>query len=82
VAQVYLRYPAAVGEPPEQLRGFQKVFLAPGQSRTVTISLGRQAFSYWSTAHNAWETAPGTYEISVGSSSADTPLRATVTLLR
>jgi beta-glucosidase len=80
VAQLYLRYPASAGEPPEQLRGFQKVFLAPGESTKVTISLNRQAFSYWNTTRNAWDAAPGTYRISVGSSSADTPLQATLTL--
>jgi len=35
VVQLYLRFPATAGEPPLQLKGFQKVWLLPGQSSTV-----------------------------------------------
>ena len=39
VAQLYLTDPAAAGEPPYQLKGFQKVTLAPGRSQRITLQL-------------------------------------------
>ena len=42
--QAYIGDPAAAGEPPEQLKGFERVTLAPGQSAYVDITLGSQCF--------------------------------------
>ena len=78
--QVYVGDPASVGEPPEQLKGFDKVSLAPGQSTEVTISLGPQSFSTWDTAQQAWVETPGQYSVMVGDSSANLPETATVTI--
>jgi beta-glucosidase len=76
VAQVYVGMPASTGEPPKQLKGFQKVPLAPGQTKTVAISLGTTSFVHWNTRHNRWDIAKGTYRIYVGDSSANLPLEA------
>src|SRR3954470_17390506 len=46
VAQLYVGMPNETGEPPKQLKGYNKVALSPGQSKTVTLGLGRRAFSY------------------------------------
>ncbi|GAB3975667.1 glycoside hydrolase family 3 C-terminal domain-containing protein [Actinoallomurus acanthiterrae] len=78
VAQVYVSDPAVAGEPPRQLKGFQKVSLRPGQTRRLTFTLDRRAFSVWDTAAHAWTTVPGSYQVAVGDSSRDLPLRATV----
>ena len=78
VAQVYVEQPAAAGEPPRQLGGFKKVFLQPGESRTVTVSLDKRAFSRWSSKAHAWEVVDGVHGIAVGSSSRD--IRATATV--
>ncbi|MCW2946367.1 MAG: bglX [Actinoallomurus sp.] len=78
VAQVYLSAPASAGEPPRQLKGFQKVYLRPGQTRHVTFTLDQRAFSVWDPAVHAWTTVRGQYQVSVGDSSRDLPLRATV----
>lgn len=80
VAQAYVTDPAAAGEPPLQLKGFQKVTLRPGQTRRVTMRLDQHSFSIWNTAAQAWTTVPGTYQIQVGDSSVNLPLHAPVTV--
>jgi beta-glucosidase len=74
VAQLYVRDPAASGQPPEQLQGFQRVYLQPGASRQVTFRLTQQNLQYWNTRKNGWATSTGSYGISVGDSSANLPL--------
>jgi beta-glucosidase len=81
VVQVYADIPSAVAgvpEPPHQLAGFARVTLRPGQSRQVLVRLTAQSFAHWDTAAGAWSTPDGTYGISVGTSSADLPLTASV----
>lgn len=78
VAQVYLADPATAGEPPRQLRGFQKINLPPGQSGHLTIKLDARAFQIWNTSSNSWTTAAGTYGVFVGDSSRNLPLHGTV----
>ena len=65
--QLYLGMPStAVAEPPKQLKGFQKVSLAPGQSQHVSFSLDPSAFSYWNTSSGNWAVQNGTYQIPGG----------------
>jgi beta-glucosidase len=80
VAQVYLTYPAAAGEPPRQLRGFAKVQLRPGQRAHLAITLDRRAFSTWDSATQRWTVPAGTYRILVGDSSRALRTAATLTL--
>ncbi len=80
VVQAYVAYPAALGEPPRQLRAFQKVALEPGASETVELTLEERALATWDTDGDYWSVLPGEYRIFVGTSSADTPLEATVTV--
>ena len=70
VAQLYLNDPAASGEPPRQLKGFQKVTLRPGQSTTVHFTLSGQDLSYWDNTANGWVLPDGTFGVYVGDSSA------------
>ncbi len=70
VAQLYVGDPAASHDPPEQLKGFQRVTLNPGASATVTFPLSIHDLASWSSTANAWEAQAGTYSISVGDSSA------------
>jgi len=79
VAQIYVSDPVASGEPPQQLKGYQKTFLQPGQTSVVTLTLPSSAFSYWSTTTNSWQIAPGTYGIRLADSSAGYALTGTVT---
>jgi beta-glucosidase len=76
IAQLYVHQPARTGEPPRQLKAFQRVFLRPGRSATVRMVLGRSAFAHWSTSAHAWQVARGCYGIGVGPSSAHLPLHA------
>ena len=74
VAQLYLTDPAAAGEPPYQLKGFQKVTLAPGHSQRITLQLTSQDLSYYRTATSSWVVAPGLYRVSIGSNERDLPV--------
>jgi beta-glucosidase len=80
VAQAYVSAPASAGEPPRQLRGFAKVFLAPGETKHVTFRLDARAFSVWNATTHAWTLVPGRHGISVGDSSRDLPLNGVVTI--
>lgn len=80
VAQLYVGDPAASQDPPEQLKGFQRVTLNPGQSATVSFPLTIHDLASWSPADNAWEAQAGTYSVSVGDSSAHLPLTGSASL--
>ncbi len=83
-AQLYLGDPAAAGEPPRQLKGFDKVTLAPGQSATVRFTLTGHDLSYWDDAANGWVLPDGRFQVYVGDSSAlaGLPLRGGFTVTR
>ena len=63
---------------PQELKGFQKVFLEPGDEQEITITLDERAFSYYNVQKRAWEPASGTYEIRIGASSRDIRLKQRV----
>jgi beta-glucosidase len=80
VVQLYLGSPAAAEEPPKQLRGFEKIQLKPGESKTVTMSLDKNSLAAWDTESHAWKVYPGNYSILVGSSSRDIRLKSAFTV--
>jgi beta-glucosidase len=84
VAQLYLGDPAVAGEPPRQLKGFQKVRLAPGESRTVRFTLSGHDLSYWDDAANGWVLPDGRFSVFVGDSSAlaNLPLHGSFAVFR
>jgi beta-glucosidase len=69
--QVYLAFPDTAGEPPRRLVAFQKVALAPAQSRRIELSLPARAFEVWDEREHHWYTPSGRYEIQVGRSSRE-----------
>lgn len=71
VAQLYIHIP---GGPVKQLRGFEKIEIAPGHSETVKFSLTRRDLSDWNVVEQAWRLQQGSYSIWVGSSSRTLPL--------
>ncbi|MDR7085408.1 beta-glucosidase [Aeromicrobium panaciterrae] len=75
VAQAYVAFPKAAGEPPLQLKAFKKIFLKPGKSASITLTLDRSAFSIWK---SGWTVTRGCYKVRVGSSSADLPLAKSI----
>ena len=79
IAQVYVAKPQhAVFRAEQELKGFARIELEPGESKTVTVNLGDKAFRYFNTATNAWEVEGGTYELRVGASCEDIRLTAEV----
>jgi len=81
VAQLYVSDPSAqVSRPERELKGFEKVGLAPGETHHVTLSLDRRAFSYWDESVHKWIIDPGKFIIRVGDSSEHTPLDAAIVL--
>jgi len=78
VAQLYLVFPSLAGEPPLQLKGFQKVLIHPGQSASITMQLTPRDLSIWNTAMHAFTVVKGDFQVKVGSSSRD--IRQTGTL--
>ena len=79
IAQVYLSLPASTGEPPKRLIGWDKVQLAAGESKTVTLNIDPLFLSIFNVDKNDWESVPGDYKVSVGGSSRDTPLTVALT---
>ena len=81
VVQLYVAKPdAKVFRPVKELKGFTKVQLEAGESKTVTIPLDDKAFRYWNVATDRWEVEGGSYQLLVGASSADIRLSAAVTV--
>jgi beta-glucosidase len=79
VAQLYVGKPdAKVFRPAKELKGFAKVFLKAGESKTVTIPLDDKAFRYFNVKTNQFEVEGGEYQIMVGASAADIKLTGTV----
>ncbi|KAI2780164.1 glycoside hydrolase family 3 protein [Daldinia loculata] len=68
VAQLYLGIP---NSPPKQLRGFEKVPLAPGESAEITFELTRRDLSVWDVVTQGWIVQAGRYDLYVGASSRD-----------
>ena len=81
VVQLYVAKPdAKIFRPAKELKGFTKVYLAAGESKTVTIPLDDKAFRYWNVATHRWEVEGGSYQLLAGASSADIRLTTAVTV--
>lgn len=81
VVQLYVAAPAGpVSRAARELRGFDKVTLAPGESRRVEFELTRRAFSYWDVVSGGWVVPGGDYRIEIGRSAHEIVLSAIVSL--
>ncbi len=80
IAQVYLSFPAKAGEPPKRLVAWEKVQLEPGQSKAVVLNIDPLYVFVFNAENDRWEIIPGDYRLLAGPSSADLPLKATVSL--
>jgi beta-glucosidase len=75
IAELYVApVNSPIDRPIKELKGFEKVFLRPGQSRKVTLDLDQRSFAFFNTTKHLWDAQPGTYKILVGGSSQDLPL--------
>jgi beta-glucosidase len=81
VAQVYVAsHGAAVPRPAKELKGFARISLRPGETKRVTVTLDRRAFSYYDAASKQWRADPGRYDVLVGKSAGEIELRGAVDL--
>ena len=71
VAQLYLGFPASAGEPPQQLKGFEKVTIKAGAKATVTFALNDRSTSVWDANAHKWTKVAGEFSVAVGGSSRD-----------
>lgn len=82
VVQLYVRdIKCSLARPEKELKAFTKIDLAPGETKTVSFHLDREAFWFFDPAKNSWVTEPGEMEILIGASSQDIELREKFTLL-
>ncbi|MGB8803072.1 MAG: glycoside hydrolase family 3 C-terminal domain-containing protein [Candidatus Acidiferrales bacterium] len=81
VAQVYVAeaHPK-VPRPAKELKGFARIELKPGETKTSTVTLDGRAFSYYDADAKQWRADPGEFQILVGRSSQDIQLRGSLTL--
>lgn len=72
VVQLYVRPPGNTPDRPvQELKGFARAQLNPGQTRRVTMPLDLRSFAYWDVESHGWKVVPGQYEIAIGRSSRD-----------
>ena len=64
------------------MKGFSRVELKPGETKTVQFKLSRADLSYWSPEKKDWVAEPGSFEIQIGASSRDIQLKAPLELAR
>jgi beta-glucosidase len=83
VAEVYVgdRH-SSVPRPLQELKGFAKVSLGPGETKQITVSLDRRAFSYYDVKKHDWVVEPGDFDVYVGRSSGQIELTGKVAVGR
>lgn len=71
VVQIYLSdLQASVPRPAKELKGFYKVFLQPGEARTITVPLRQRDLAFWDVTSGDWRVEPGDFKVAAGVSSA------------
>lgn len=78
IAQLYIGFPGhSIDRPAKLLRGFERVSLTPGQTRTIRFKVPMSDLAYWNEASQAWQTEPGEHRLYAGGSSLDKDLLLT-----
>ena len=81
VVQLYIHDDkASVDRPYKELKGFTKVYLKPSESKDVTITIGKDALSFYDETAEAWKAEPGTFTVLVGNASDNLKLQKVFTL--
>ena len=82
VVQLYVAdRESTVIRPVRELKGFEKIALEPGETKTVTFTLGKRAFAYWNTEIHDWHVETGAFGIQIARSSRDIELEQDVTVV-
>jgi len=71
---------SSVDRPTQELKGFRRVDLAPGETKDIHFTLDRGAMAFYSTAKKNWVAEPGQFDVLVGSSSRDIKLKGSFNL--
>ena len=72
VVQLYIAdLKSSLPRPAKELKGFKKVHLNPGETKTVEFTIDRKALEFYNDAKKQWEAEPGAFEAIIGASSAD-----------
>jgi beta-glucosidase len=80
VVQIYVHdRKSRLARPEKELKGFVKIALQPGETKTVTFELTARDFAYYHPAYEQWVTESGEFDILIGASSAD--IRGSVTIM-
>ncbi len=69
---------SSVFRPVRELKGFEKIFLQPGESKDVSFTLNKRSFAYWNVQIHDWHVESGDFRIEIGRSSRDIVLTETV----
>ena len=81
VVQLYVKdCTSSAIRPEKELKGFEKVFLNPGETKTVTMELDKRSFAWYNTELHDWFAASGEYKLLVGTSSRDIHLESRIHL--
>jgi len=81
VVQMYVAHlNSKVKRPIEELKGFKRIALQPGETKTIRLPLNASALAYWNSAKGAFEVEPDQVSVRVGSSSADIRLQQVVSV--
>jgi beta-glucosidase len=81
IVQLYVHdHEAGLVRPLKELKGFAKVSLQPGETKTVTFALDFRAFAFYHPGHKQWITEDGQFDLLLGASAADIRCTQTVTL--
>jgi beta-glucosidase len=81
VAELYIHEDRPVlPRPPQELKGFVRVFLQPGETKMASFEIHRRDLSYWDVSTHAWRATPGRFEARIGSSLRDIRAKASFAL--
>lgn len=79
VVQLYVaKKDSSIFRAEKEIKGFEKVFLAPGESKQVVFKLNSRSFAYYNAAISNWAVEEGAYEVKIGASSRDIRLSSSV----
>ena len=71
---------ASVDRPVKELKAFEKVFLQPGESKEVTLTIGLDALSFYDESSGQWKAEPGIFDVLIGTSSDNLPVKSSFEL--
>jgi beta-glucosidase len=79
VVQLYVQHAGSkVDRPKQDLRGYARVSLKPGETRTVSLPLAAKSLAYWDSTSRRWIVEPEPVRVQIGSSSANIRLQKTI----